>query len=164
MLGLYGLLVIFSLTMYELFGENVKIFNVWIDRHLHDAKEALVLNHRAFLKNVFAYLSGTVDLSIRLLSNAGGGGNLFTKAFPSWQHFVYCRAVFSSSLQCNAPQYWHIRLHGPHEWVKIMVSSKVSILHLLPGQFRIRSSISWLNTFSPIIWNKFDVEHIFVNN
>ena len=152
------------MTMYKLFGEKVKICNVWINSLLHDANEALVLNQRAFLKNIFANLSGTVDLYIRLLRNTGGGGNRFTKAFPSWQQFMHCCAVFSSSLQCIAPRYWHIRLHGPQEWVKITVSSKVSILHLLRGQFRIRSSISWLNTFSPLIWNKFGVKHIFVNN
>ena len=120
--------------MNELFGKK-EIKNLSIDSLLHDANEALVLNHRAFLKKVLANLSGTVDLSIILLSNAGGGGNRFTKALPSLQHFVYCRAVFSSSLQCKAPQYWQIMLHWPHEWVTIAVSSKVSMLHFLPGQF-----------------------------
>ena len=50
---------------------------------LHDANEALVLNHLAFLKKVFDNLRGTVDLSIKLLSNGGGGGNRRTKALPS---------------------------------------------------------------------------------
>ena len=108
---LYNFQKVLHISRDNMYYDEIKLDNV--PDNIIQPKT--VLNNRAFLKNVFANLSGTVDLSIRLLSNAGGGGNRFTKALLSWQYFVYYRAVYSSSLQCNAPQYWHIRLHGPHE-------------------------------------------------
>ena len=94
----------------------------------------IMRNHRAFLKKVFANLSGTVDLSIILLNNAGGGGYRFTKALPSLQHFVYCRAVFSSLVN---------RLPPPPALLRSIMERSTVPLRLAKTFFK---NARWFNT------------------